>query len=133
MITEEPHTNIFDFLEHPLIHGSFTVALVGWIFWMVLLWGWNRDKFKKQGKSFWDEIKDEGVVAFIGVCVGVVYDSQALYAYDVMIEWVTGKEIDSPTELGPQHYMLIAPVTERLYAMGGAIYKKFQKTVEDDE
>ena len=116
-----------NWLEHPVIHMPFVVAMGGWLLALVIYWGFNREGWIKEGKSPFHELKDEAWILFIVILLSIIWDNQALFIYDYVAEYVFGKEIDSPTELLPEHYMAIAPVTLVLYAVGKWMYLKATK------
>ena len=54
-----------------------------------------------------------------------------LYAIDLAVDYITGRDVKVPLEMGPEMYIAIAPVSERLYTFGGWINKKFKKKKDD--
>ena len=117
----------FDWLDNPYIHAPFTIAFAGWLLWGLIQWGWHRDEYKNKEESFWDDYKDEAVVSFIAMLMFLIWDTQMLYALDLAIDYISGRDVKVPLELGPETYVAIAPVSERLYTFGGWINKKFKQ------
>ena len=104
------------------------IALAGWVLWTLIQWGWKRQDFPNGG--FWHDYKDEAYISFTAMCVVLLWDTQALSALDLALEYFLDREVDVPLELKPEFYMLIAPATERLYTWGGALNHKFKTKKE---
>lgn len=132
MIVEQPHTSVFDWLDHPAVHGPATVSIVSIALWTLIQWGWRRERYKKKGLSFWSEYKDEFWVSVGAVVVFIIYDSQIVYALEIAYEWASGNEVEVPTELGPRHYFLVGPIVELLYSWGKILHNKVRGNDDTD-
>ena len=129
-------TDFLSFLDHPLFHGPAFVALVGIGFWTLLMWGWQRKKYKDGG--WWHDYKDEFVISLVGALTFVVYDSQMLHLYNMGAAWVLsviGTKItveELGTTLTFTHYFAAGALVERLYTLGKYIYEKIHKNGKPD-
>lgn len=124
LLLQYPH---FDWLDNVYIHAPFTISFAGWLLWTLVQWGWTRSDYINKKETFWHEYKDEAVVSFIAMLMVLIWDTQMLHAIDFAIEYVSGREVDIPSSLTPEWYMVIAPASERLYTWGGWINKKFKE------
>ena len=126
-MSNTPHP-ISNWLEtFPLIHTPFVICMAGVMFWLVILWAFNRDHWIKEGKKPAHELKDEFWVMFMGVMLGVIWDTQALYLYDIVAETIFNREVDTPTEILPEMYLVMGPAIERVYYVGKKINEKLSK------
>jgi len=135
MDISEPHTAL-NLLDHPLIHIPATVSLAGLIMWTVVMWGWQRKRYKDGG--WWHDYKDEFAASLIGALLFVVYDSQMLHLYNMaaatVLSWLSGptEAADLGNELTFTHYLCAAGLSERLYTLGNTIYDKIHHKNDSD-
>ena len=128
MILMLENNSFFQWLEHSqFLHGPFFVAMGGWLLTMVVLWGFQREIWKSEKKSWANELKDEGWIMFIVILLSIVLDDQVMYLHFLVMTEVFNRELEQPIVLIPEHYMAIAPVTAGLYMMGKAMYLKVTK------
>jgi len=91
-------------IQHP-----FFMLWGGLLFWFALIWSLDMEHRKKKGITFWDDQKDEVVVALIGGLMFLIWDDEVIQAY---YDW---QGISGEPELKPYYYLLIAPAIDRLY------------------
>ena len=91
-------------IQHP-----FFMVIMGLTFWFALIWSLDMKKRKAEGITFWEDQKDEVVVAFIGALIFLIWDDEIIQGY---YDW---KGIKGHPELKPYYYLIIAPVIDRIY------------------
>lgn len=91
-------------LQHP-----FFMVVFGLMFWFAIIWSLDMAKRKKLGLTFWEDQKDEIVVAFIGGLMFLIWDDEIIQGYN---DW---QEVSGPPELKPYYYLLVAPAIDRIY------------------
>ena len=64
---------------------------------------------KKLKLTFWQDQKDEVIVAIIGGLMFLIWDDEIIQAY---YDW---KGLEGNPELKPYYYLLVAPVIDRIY------------------
>ena len=96
--------NIINSLAHP-----FFMVVFGLLFWFTLIWSLDMEKRKKLGVTFWEDQKDETVLAFIGALMFLIWDDEIIQGY---YDW---KGISGHPELKPYYYLIVAPVIDRIY------------------
>jgi hypothetical protein len=97
-----------DMILNSMAHPFFMV-LFGILFWFAVIWSLDMEKRKKAGITFWEDQKDEVVVAFIGALIFLIWDDEIIQGY---YDW---KGISGEPELKPYYYLIVAPVIDRLY------------------
>ncbi len=96
--------NIIMAFSHP-----FFMVLFGLAFWFTLMWSMDMEHRKKLSKTFWQDQKDEVIVALMGGLLFLIWDDEILEAYN---DW-TGRHGD--TEFKSYYYLMVAPAIDRLY------------------
>ena len=91
-------------LQHP-----FFMVVFGLMFWFAIIWSLEMAHRKKEGISFWEDQKDEIVVAFIGGLMFLIWDDEIIQGY---YDW---QNISGEPELKPYFYLLVAPAIDRIY------------------
>lgn len=106
---------VIDSVQHP-----FFMMIFGLIFWFSIVWSLDRNKLKAEGKSFWDDQKDEMIVAFIGGLIFLVWDDETLSAIEYLRAWAGGVEMDNwkqpeDAQFPDFMYLLIGFFVDRAY------------------
>lgn len=126
IMTQNPSMTL-DWFDHPLVHAPFVICMAGVLFWLVILWAFNREHWINEGKKPSHELKDEFWVMFGGIMLAVIWDSQALYLFDLVAEKVYRQPIDTPKEISAEMYLALGPIIERLYWAGKWAHNKIKK------